>query len=278
MIKKYIKYQSKKDPSYKTGNKKPAKKKQFGQHFLRKQSVVDNMIEKVKITPKTTIMEIGCGDGFLTRSILLQTNCKKLIVFEIDEQWANVVKNEIKDPRLNINIENILDVDLQTLQKETPLVLLANLPYQITFPIMFLLQKNKELFSEGVVMIQEEVAQKIVAKRGRPYSAASLFLQYHFKFELMEKVGPENFAPPPKVNSRLLYFKPKLNVPKIKNEEEFWKFLKLCFKFPRRTLQNNLKTTHYDLNETAPEILKLRAQQVSFEQFLDLWNLLNIKN
>lgn len=275
MIKKHTKYQSKKDPSYKTGQKLPRKKKKLGQHFLRKQSVVDHMINKVKVTPKTTVMEIGCGDGFLTGSILLQTNCKNLIVFEIDEQWANVVKDEIKDPRLQINIENILDIDFETVKKDAPLVLLANIPYQITFPIMFLLQKNKELFSEGVIMIQEEVAQKIVAKKGKKYSATSLFLQYHFDFELLEKVGPENFSPPPKVNSRLLYFKPKLKLKKIKHEDEFWKFLKRCFKFPRRTLQNNLKATTYDLNKTAPEVLKLRAQQISFDQFLGLWDKLN---
>ncbi|MFH1644563.1 MAG: 16S rRNA (adenine(1518)-N(6)/adenine(1519)-N(6))-dimethyltransferase RsmA [bacterium] len=275
MIKKQRKYQSKKDPSYKIGPKKPAKKKQLGQHFLRKQSVVDHMIDKVKITQQTTVMEIGCGDGFLTKSILMQTKCKKLIVFEIDPQWAEFVQNEIKDPRLEINVENILDVDFKLVEKDAPFVLLANIPYQITFPIMFLLQKNKQLFSEGVVMVQDEVAQKIAAKKGKKYSATSLFLQYHFDFELMEKIGPESFTPAPKVNSRLLYFKPKLTPPKIKDEDEFWKFLKLCFKFPRRTLQNNLKMAHYDLEKITPEILKLRAQQISFDQFLDIWNKLN---
>lgn len=253
-------------------HEKPRKKKRFGQHFLRKQSVVDHMIERVKITPETSVLEIGCGDGFLSRSILEQTKCKKLRIYEIDPEWANFVKKNIEDKRLDVRLENVLDVDFGPLGNEKPWVMLANLPYQITFPIMFLLQKNKELFEEGVVMIQEEVAQKIVAKRGKPYSATSIFLQYHFEFELMEMVEPEAFSPPPKVVSRLIYFKPRYDQKKIENEEGFWKFLKLCFRFPRQTLKNNLKSTHYDYTKVSPETLRLRSQQMSLDDFIALWD------
>ena len=253
-------------------NQRPNKKKKFGQHFLRKQSVVDHMIHKIKLTPEIRVLEIGCGDGFLTKAILRQTKCKELWVYEIDPEWANLVREKIDDPRLKINIENILDVDLSVLDKYKPWVLLANLPYQITFPIFFRIQEYKHLFKGGVVMIQEEVAQKLVARSGRGYNSTSLFLQHHFDFELMEKIEPEAFNPPPKVFSRLIYFKPKLNVPKIKNEEEFWKFLKFCFTSPRKTIANNLRQTHYDLNKIPEKILKLRAQQMSFDDFIELWS------
>lgn len=250
---------------------KPRKKKKFGQHFLRKQSVVDNMISKVKITPETSVLEIGCGEGFLTISILNQTKCKQLWGYEIDPEWAAVLKRTITHKRFKLHEQNILDEDFSEFEKHKPWVILANLPYQITFPIMFLIQKHKDLFEEGVVMIQEEVAQKIVATRGKKYSPTSMFLQHHFDFELMEKIEPKAFDPPPKVHSRLLYFKPKKEVVKIEHEEEFWKFLKLCFLFPRRTLSNNLKTTHLDLEKLSPELLQLRAQQLSFKNFIDLW-------
>lgn len=250
---------------------KPRKKKALGQHFLRKQSVVDHMIEKVDITPKTSVLEIGCGDGFLTRSILGQTNCKKLLVFEIDPEWAEFVQKQLPDERLEIKLANILDIDLSTLGEQKPWVILANLPYQITFPIFFLFQRYKNIFQEGVVMVQEEVAQKIVAKRGKPYSATSIFLQYHFTFELMEKIEPEAFSPPPKVFSRLLYLKPRYDQPAIPDEEEFWKFVKLCFRFPRQTLKNNLKSTHYDYEKIDQELLQKRAQQLSFDEFLGLY-------
>ncbi len=250
---------------------KPKKKKALGQHFLRKHSTVDNMIHKVTVNPETSILEIGCGDGFLSQAILHQTQCKQLVCFEIDEEWIEVVRNKIKDPRLNIIHENILDVNFDALEEHKPWVILANLPYQITFPIFFLFQKNRHLFQEGVVMIQEEVAQKIVAKRGKGYSKTSLFLQHYFDFELMEKIEPGAFSPPPKVFSRLLYFKPKQDVVEIPREEEFWGFLKLCFRFPRRTLRNNLKSTHYDPEQFSNELLEKRAQQLSFDELLDVW-------
>ncbi|MBD3231197.1 ribosomal RNA small subunit methyltransferase A [Candidatus Dependentiae bacterium] len=252
--------------------KLPQKKKKFGQHFLRKQSVVDHMIEKVKINSKIRIIEIGCGDGFLTQAILNQTNCKELISYEIDPQWAEFVKNKITDPRLTIKQKNILEIDFKKLESKKPWVILSNLPYQITFPIFFLIQKHKTIFNEGVVMIQEEVAQKIVATKGKSYNTTSLFLQYHFELELMEKIEPQAFVPKPKVFSRLLYFKPKLKTILIKKEEEFWKFVKLCFSSPRRTIKNNLKQTHYNLEKIPEPILKKRAQQLRFKDFFNLWN------
>ncbi len=253
----------------------PYKKKAFGQHFLRKDSIVDHMIEKVAISPEISILEIGCGDGFLTEAILSQTKCKQLLGYEIDREWIEVLKKKIKDPRFILKNENILDVDFNSLEKSKPWIILANLPYQITFPILFLIQKHKHLFNEGVVMVQEEVAHKVVATHGRGYNPTSLFLQYHFTWELMEKIEPAAFEPPPNVYSRLLYFKPKTDLIPIPQEEKFWAFLKLCFRTPRQTLHNNLKTTHFALDKIPETILRLRAQQMSFEQFIDLWEILN---
>lgn len=261
------------------GNSEPyiAKKKQFGQHFLRKQSVVDSMIDQVRVTPNTTVMEIGCGDGFLTRAILEQTACKQLKIFEIDPEWAEYISNTIHDDRIEINITNILDVDLAELTRNKPLVLLANLPYQITFPLFFLFHKFKNLFTEAVVMIQEETAQKIVAQSGRSYSHVSLFLQHVFEVKLLDKIEPGAFSPPPKVFSRLLYFKPKPDdqVRDIPNEKKFWEFVKACFLSPRQTLKNNLRNSQYRLETFPAAFLLLRAQQVSFEDFLTIWSQIN---
>ncbi|MCK4265110.1 ribosomal RNA small subunit methyltransferase A [Candidatus Babeliales bacterium] len=256
-------------------NTEPRKKKALGQHFLRKQSVVDHMIDNVVIDSKTPVLEIGCGDGFLTRSILDQTKCKKLLCYEIDPEWAEFVNEKIKDPRLEIRVENFLETELSVLENDKPWVLLANLPYQVTFPILFKLLENKHLFSEGIVMIQEEVAQKIVAQKGKGYNATSLFLQYHFELKLMEKIEPQAFTPPPKVHSRLIYFKPKLKLEKIPNEQEFWKFLKLVFKQPRRTLKNNLKQTHHNFSHFSEILISKRAQQLTFEDFLTVWSQIN---
>ena len=183
--------------------KLPIKKKAYGQHFLRNQAVVDRMIHTVNISSETSVVEIGCGDGFLTSAILYQTKCKNLFVYEIDPEWIDYVEKKIRDSRLKINNDDILQVDLEKdLATHKPIVLLANLPYQITFPILFKIQKCKDLFQEGVVMVQEEVAQKIVAARGKKFSPTTMFLQRHFEWKLLDKVAPGSFIPAPKVFSR----------------------------------------------------------------------------
>lgn len=249
-------------------------KKKFGQHFLRNQSVVDHMISAVSLDKTSSVLEIGCGDGFLTRSIL-QTPIERLWVFEIDADWVAYIKETIKDERLSIFEQNILDIDPQVLEPHKPWVLLSNLPYQITFPILHLIQRNRNLFVQGVIMVQEEVAQKILKTSGRGYGYPSLFFQYYFDWKKMDKIPPEAFEPPPKVFSRLLYFKPKENVPVIPHEQQFWKFIKACFRQPRRTLRNNLDQTHYDTDKIPENSLVLRAQQLTMDDFLKLWELVH---
>lgn len=249
-------------------------KKQYGQHFLRKQSVIDTMIDAVSITPQTSVFEIGCGDGFLTKSIL-QTAAARLWVFEIDPDWAAYVRGHYPDERMTIFQENILDVDFSQFEPHKPWVLLANLPYQITFPILHLLQQHKDLLQEGVVMVQEEVAQKITKSRGRGYGFISLFFQHHFTWKLLTKIPPADFFPPPKVDSRLLYFKPRQAEP-IRDEEKFWAFIKYCFAQPRRTLRNNVLATKYAyLAEQDLPVLNLRAQQMNMQDFLTLWDIIH---
>lgn len=246
-------------------------KKKYGQHFLTDEGILKRIVSSVEITSNTSIFEIGGGQGALTRTIL-QSPCKQLHVFEIDEDWATYLKQHIKDPRLTVRLENILDTPRAFFESSAPWVLLANLPYQVTFPILRMLQRNRDLLQEGTIMVQEEVAQRIVGTKGRDYGYVSLFFQWYFEWKLLEKISPAAFYPPPKVYSRLLHFKPRQNIPPIKDEEKFWTLIRIAFKQPRRTLKNNLQTLHYDLSVLSPELLALRAQQVNMEQFLTLWH------
>lgn len=251
-------------------------KKKFGQHFLRQSSVVDHMIEAVDLKPDSSVFEIGCGDGFLTEAILKQ-DIARLWVFEIDEQWATFVRKKLPDNRLTIFQEDILSVDFERFVSYKPWILLANLPYQITFPILHLLVKQRNLLSEGVVMVQEEVAQKLLKTSGRGYGYSSLFFQYYFDLKMMEKISPAAFYPPPKIYSRLVYFKPKQDLKEIPYEQDFWKFIKLIFLQPRRTLRNNLMQTHYDISKFPQELLNLRAQQLTMQDFLAMWDIIKEK-
>ncbi len=253
-------------------------KKRFGQHFLRQQWVLDEITQAICLDGRSSVVEIGCGDGVLTQAILTYP-IARLWVFEIDIDWVNYVSDMIKDARLKVFHENILDSDLTNLQPHTPWVLLANLPYQVTFPILNIIQRNRDIIQEGVIMVQEEVAQKLLKKGGRGYGYISLFFSHYFSWKQLSKVPPTAFLPPPKVNSRLLHFKAVAEPPLIVRETEFWKFIKICFQQPRRTLKNNLAQTHLaNHSAIAPSILGLRAQQLSFEQLLDLWNTINSSN
>jgi len=175
------------------------------------------------------------------------------------------------DSRMIIFNENILDTDFARFEQGKPWVLLANLPYQITFPILYRLAQYRHLLQEGVIMVQEEVAQKIIKTSGRGYGVASLYFQHYFIWRPLDKIPPSAFYPPPKVQSRLLYFAPRVDPQPIIKEEQFWTFAKRCFQQPRRTLKNNLQSYHYDLSKIDEKILLLRAQQLSMQDFLALW-------
>lgn len=169
-------------------------KKKHGQHFLRDQSVIHAMIDRVACTPTTHVFEIGCGDGVLSRAIM-DTKIQKLYIFEIDPEWAAHVRSQITDSRLTMFETNFLDLDRAVLEPDAPWTVLANLPYNVTFPILNYFQRNRDLLNEGVVMVQEEVAQKLVGKRGRSYGYISLFFQHYFNLELMNKIAPGAFSP-----------------------------------------------------------------------------------
>jgi 16S rRNA (adenine1518-N6/adenine1519-N6)-dimethyltransferase len=148
----------------------------------------------------------------------------------------------------------------------------------VTFPILHLLVQQRHLLKEGVIMVQEEVAEKILKTGGRGYGYISLYFQYYFEWKKLDKVPPSSFQPPPKVNSRLLYFRPKSSLAKIPDEVEFWKFIKTCFRQPRRTLKNNLMQTHYAVDRLDEKILGLRAQQMKFNDFMQLWHIVYDKD
>ena len=203
-------------------------KKRYSQNFLRDQTVVNAALDAVHLDQTTNVFEIGCGDGFLTRAIL-QHDIARLWVFEIDADWVQHVQTTISDPRLMVFHTNILDYDFTPMEPHGSWTLVANLPYQVTFPILYMLQRQRHLLNEGVVMVQEEVAQKIVKTSGRGYGYPSLFLQRYFELRLLTKVAPSAFYPSPSVFSRLLYFKPRAHVAPIPQEDEFWQFKKSVF-------------------------------------------------
>lgn len=245
-------------------------KKRYGQHFLRDEAVARSAVRNARLGDGDNVLEIGCGDGFLTAHIL-EIPVDRLWVYEIDPEWVAYVRARFSDERLRVLEENVLDADLSELTQHGTWKLVANLPYQITFPILYLIQKNRKIITSGVIMIQEEVAQKILKTGGRGYGYPSLFFQHFFEWELLDRVPPTSFLPPPKVNSRLLRFGARENPVTIPREQEFWCFVKVLFLQPRRTIRNNIQQTHYPIDAFDDATLRLRAQQLRMADILKLW-------
>ena len=251
-------------------------KKEHGQNFLRDDRVLHEISQSVKLN-NANILEIGCGDGALTKTIL-DHPVNKMLVYEIDPEWAEFVKNSLIDDRLVILQENFLDADLSLKLQDNKWTITANLPYHVTFPILRKFITVIDSLEEGVIMVQEEVAQRLVAIYGRAYGYVSIYFQCFFDWKLLSKVGPASFFPSPKVNSRLLYFIPKKKKFEIINEEAFWKFIKAAFSQPRRMLRNCLASFHYDVSNIEPELLALRAQQIESAKLLEIWVKINLTN
>lgn len=250
-----------------------AVKKKYGQHFLHDDTILQNICKAITLDQSTSVFEIGCGDGRLTKTILSYP-VERLWVFEIDSDWAHYVRATYPDDRLTVFEENILQVALdERLGGHAPWVLLANLPYNITFPILHQLQKNRALLRAGVIMVQHEVAVKLLKRRGRDYGPASLFFQHYFDMASLGVIPPEAFYPPPQVHSELLLLKPRTEAPEIVQEEGFWKFIGACFAHPRRTLRNNLAATVYASLLSDDMGTFLRAQDMAMADFLRLWHL-----
>ncbi len=247
--------------------------KRHGQNFLRDTKVLMDIVLAANLDKTSSVFEIGCGDGVLTRELLHQ-GIERLWVFEIDPAWAQQVAAGLNDQRLVMHEGDFLEADLELLASNAPWVLVANLPYHLTFSILHKIHANRHYIQRGVIMIQEEVALKITKNKGRGYGYVSLFFQYYFDWQLLVKVPPESFYPAPKVFSRVLSFVTKPDVKPIINEEKFWKFIKYCFAQPRRTLRNNLVQSSISLSLIPENLLELRAQQLQMSDFLQLWDVI----
>jgi 16S rRNA (adenine1518-N6/adenine1519-N6)-dimethyltransferase len=258
---------------YKTIDGIPLLKK-FGQHFLRDEQVLEHIVAIANLPKDAHVIEIGCGQGALTKKLLEQP-IAQVLVFEIDPAWSEYVGSTIQDPRLKIITDDVLAINLQEFLAQEPYIgpwhLCANLPYNITFPLVYKLFELRDRIPYLTIMIQEEVAQRIVATYGRSLGFHSLYLQHYATWELHQKIAPGAFFPPPKVNSRVLHATWKHPEP-IPHEPEFWKFIKRCFEQPRRMLSNNLAPYAYDTSTMNQQYLIKRAQEMTMTDFLTIWS------
>ncbi len=236
-------------------------KKSLGQNFLKDESVLNHIIESANLSKDDVVLEIGPGQGALTEK--LADVCKKVIAIELDERLVEVlhtkfVGNNPPAGGVEIIAGDILKINLPELIIEhgldkTGYKVVANLPYYITSPIVRLLLETKYPPMEMVVMVQKEVAERIVAKKGA-MSILAVSVQYYAKPEFLFTVFKESFEPKPKVDSAILKISSISSSPlgedvrrtdegsvAIKEEtKKFFRIVRAGFSAKRKTLINNL--------------------------------------
>lgn len=265
-------------------------KKRLGQNFLTDPNVINAIMDNAKISKDDIVIEIGAGMGFVTEQLV--KHAKRVIAIELDEDAINVLK-KIPCDNLEIIHQDILKTDLSelindrdgSLPHHQKVKVVANIPYYITSPIIAHLlgeiddldNKNRNLISDIILMVQWEVAQRIVATEKSPskqYGLLSMLSQFWADCEIIKKVGRKSFYPAPKVDSALVKMtvreKPLL---RLSDYKHFRKTIKAAFSQRRKNIKNCLLSGGFLKENIQNTLQKLsisentRGETISIEQF-----------
>ncbi|MFO8144162.1 MAG: 16S rRNA (adenine(1518)-N(6)/adenine(1519)-N(6))-dimethyltransferase RsmA [Candidatus Syntrophosphaera sp.] len=217
-------------------------KKSLGQHFLINEDIARQIVDLAQAGPTDTVWEIGPGRGILTRA-LLERGCQ-VKAFELDRRLEQHLRDQF-GPDLELVIKDILQVDWEEELSNTGkrVKIIANIPYNITSPLLSLMEKHHQHFESATLMVQEEVARRICASPGtKAYGVMTLRLQRIFDARILMFVTRENFQPVPEVDSAVLSLKQRSIPPNIPDLKKYLLLISQAFAHRRKTLRNNLAT------------------------------------
>lgn len=215
-------------------------KKRLGQNFLHDRKVRTRIVEACNFSPDETVLEIGPGQGALTREIL--PCVKTLIAVEADRQLAQGLEKEFSEANLLLYQGDFLTFDLSRIP--TPIKAVGNLPYYISTPIMTRVLESRDKFTSLFMTVQLEFGQRLVARPGdKIYSSFTCFVNYFAKPELLFTISRHAFNPVPKVQSCFM----RLDIRKtpavaVEDEALFLQVIRLAFQQRRKTILNALGT------------------------------------
>jgi len=261
-------------------------KKSLGQNFLKDDAIVQRIVDAAKLSSEDTVIEIGPGQGVLTEK--LAKVCQKVIAIELDERMVELLKNKFADAKnveiihgdiLKINLPELISDKLTKLKaNKASYKVVANLPYYITSPIIRLLLETQYPPIEMTLMVQKEVAERIVAKPGA-MSILAVSVQYYAEAKFLFTVFRQSFEPMPKVDSAIICITRNAER-ETQNKEEvkkFFRIVKAGFSAKRKTLVNNLSNSlHFDKKEIGEKLEALgflknvRAQELGVEDWKKL--------
>ncbi len=233
-------------------------KKQFGQNFISDTNLLKSIVEASGITEETTIVEIGCGAGTLTRA--LAETAKKVYAFDIDKDLQPVLAETLTGlDNVEVIFRDFNKINLQELEKEIgEYTVVANLPYYITTPLVTKLLEESEMVQGLSIMVQEEVAERFCAKENTPeYGSITAAIALKGEAKIVKRVSRNLFYPRPNVDSavvKITFVKERIPV---KSKTAYRQTVKCAFLNRRKTLENNLVNFFNVSRETAKEILLL---------------------
>lgn len=261
-------------------------KKSFGQNFLTDTNILQKIVDTAEINDQVNVIEIGPGIGALTE--FLAERAAEVMAFEIDHRLVPILADTLRDfDNVIVVNEDILKVDLaQHIQNfknpDLPIKVVANLPYYITTPILMHLIESGIPFSEFVVMMQKEVADRISAKPNtKAYGSLSIAVQYYMTAKVAFIVPRTVFVPAPNVDSAILKMvrRPEPAVT-VEDEKFFFKVSKASFTHRRKTLWNNLTGYFGKTEEVKDKLTKaldqaglspsVRGEALGLEEFASL--------
>lgn len=214
--------------------------KELGQHFLKSSSLAAAIAELGNLQAGDRVWEIGPGKGILTDELLKFPI--RLRAFELDRRLYEELGSRYGD-RVDFVFKDVLRADWQELitLDSPPLKLIANIPYQITTPLLAMLEKHHDDFSRVVLMVQKEMGERLAAKVGsKSYAPLTIRLKLNYHISMALAVPRTEFEPEPKVDSVVIVMEPRPDKPELKAPKIFGQVLDAAFAHRRKTLANNL--------------------------------------
>ena len=253
--------------------------KKLGQNFLIKRGIVDEIVHAAELTPGEPVLEVGPGIGTLTQG--LAQSGADVTAIELDRRLLEVLDTTLASyDNVRIVHGDVLKLDVPTIMNHKPFKVVANLPYYITTPIIMSLLESKLPIERLVVMVQKEVALRMVAKPGtKDYGALSVAVQYYTEPDIVLDVPPKSFLPAPAVTSSVircvLRNKPPVDVI---DEKLFFRVVKAGFAQRRKTFANTMKTTGLSKDRIEELLAKAnidgqrRGETFTLQEFADVAN------
>lgn len=253
--------------------------KKLGQNFLIKRGIVDEIVHAAELTPGEPVLEVGPGIGTLTQG--LAQSGADVTAIELDRRLLEVLDTTLSSyDNVRIIHGDVLKLDVPSIMNHKPFKVVANLPYYITTPIIMSLLESKLPIERLVVMVQKEVALRMVAKPGtKDYGALSVAVQYYTEPDIVLDVPPKSFLPAPAVTSSVircvLRDKPPVDVI---DEKLFFRVVKAGFAQRRKTFANTMKTTGLSKDRIEELLAKAnidgqrRGETFTLQEFADVAN------